>query len=197
MKYIIYKHRLKKDNRVYIGLTKQNPKKRWQNGYGYKLSTYFRKAIEKYGWDNFEHIILYKNLTKEEAQNKEIELIKKYKSNIKGYGFNINEGGFAPIITEEQKRKISDSEKGKVISKETIEKIKQAKRKRYLTIGLTEKQKNWYRRKTKKVKCIETGKIYKGQKELNKNKFNGSNIYEVCNGNRKSADGYHWCFVKE
>lgn len=190
-------HKLKQDNRVYIGLTKQKPQKRWQNGYGYKHSTYFKNAINKYGWDNFEHIILYDNLTREEAQNKEIELIKKYKSNIKGYGFNINEGGFAPIITEEQKIKISNTEKGKIISKETIEKANKTKRKRYLTIGLTEKEKEKYKKRTKTVKCIETNKTYFGQKELIKLGFNGANIYEVCNGKRKRAYGYHWCFVKE
>ena len=34
------------------------------------------------------------------------------KKNIKGYGFNINEGGFSPTITEEQKIKISNIRKG-------------------------------------------------------------------------------------
>ena len=197
MKYIIYMHKLKKDNRLYIGITCQEPKKRWQNGLGYKHSSYFRNAIKKYGWNNFEHIILYNNLTREEAQSKEIELIKKYKSNIKGYGFNINEGGFAPTITEEQKRKISNTEKGKIVSEETIEKIKKSKRERMNTIGLTEKQKEWYKRKIKPIICIETNVIYQGQKELKENGFNAGNIQLVCNNKRKTADGYHWKYYKE
>lgn len=197
MKYIIYMHKLKKDNRVYIGLTQQKPEKRWQKGLGYKNSTYIKKAIDKYGWDGFEHIILYDNLTREEAQLKEIELIKKYKSNIKGYGFNMNEGGFAPIITEEQKRKISNTEKGKIVSKETIEKIKKSKIERMNTIGLTEKQKEWYKRKIKPIICIETNIIYQGQKDLKENGFNAGNIQLVCNNKRKIADGYHWKYYKE
>lgn len=196
MKYKVYMHKLKSDNRVYIGITKQEVYKRWQNGLGYVRSSYFYKAIQKYGWDNFEHIILLDDLTKEEAEQKEKELIKKYKANIKGYGFNLNEGGFAPTITEKQKRKISETEKGKIISKETIKKANETKRKRYETIGLTIKEKERYIKRTKTVKCIETDKKYFGQKELEKYGLNGSNIYEVCNGNRKSAYGYHWCFVK-
>ena len=103
--YKVYMHKLKKDNRVYIGITKQNLKKRWQNGLGYVRSSYFYNAIQKYGWDDFEHILLFENLTKEEAEEKEKELIKIYNSNKKDYGFNLTNGGSAPIITEEQKKK--------------------------------------------------------------------------------------------
>ena len=197
MKYIIYAHKLRKDNRIYIGMTCQNPKKRWQRGLGYTHSSYFYSAIKKYGWDNFEHIILFKNLTKEEAERKEKELIKKYSANVKSFGFNIMEGGLHPTMPEEQKKKISNTEKGKIVSKETREKIKRTKRKKFLELGLTENQKQWYKRKTRIVRCVETNKIYKGQKELNNCGFNATNIYEVCYGHRKSANGYHWCFIKE
>lgn len=39
--------------------------RRFNNGFGYKHSTYFYSAINKYGWDNFEHIILEENLSEE------------------------------------------------------------------------------------------------------------------------------------
>lgn len=196
-KYIIYMHRLKKDNRVYIGITCQKPEKRWQKGFGYKHSTYFYNAIKKYGWESFDHIILFENLEKHEAENKEKDLIKLYKSNIKGYGFNINEGGFTPTITEEQKNKISKSEKGKIVPKEVGNKISKTKKEIFLTSGLTEKQKNWYKRKIKPIICIETGIIYYGQKELNKNGFNGGNIQQVCVGKKKTAYKMHWKFYEE
>ena len=123
MKYTLYMHKLKKDNRMYIGITSQKLQKRWQNGWGYTRSPRFFNAIKEYGWDNFEHIIICENLSKEDAEKKEKELIAKYKTNTKKYGFNINEGGFSPKMTEEQKIKISNTEKGKSISLETIEKI--------------------------------------------------------------------------
>ena len=71
MSYIIYLHRNKINNKVYIGQTKNNPTRRWENGKGYK-NTYFGNAIEKYGWDNFEHQILEENIeTVEEANQRE------------------------------------------------------------------------------------------------------------------------------
>ena len=192
MKYIVYMHKLKKDNRVYIGITSQNPKKRWQNGLGYIHSCYFYNAIIKYGWNNFEHIILFKDLSKEDAEKKEIELIAKYKSNIKGYGFNINEGGFSPIITEEQKKKISDTEKGKIVSKETGLKISKAKKEYFKKYGLTKEQLKSYKRRIKPIICVETNNIYYGQKDLKENGYNVANVVLVCNNKRKTANGYHW-----
>lgn len=51
------------------------------------------KAFRKYGIENFLFLILYSDLTMEEACNKEIELIKKFNSLIHGHGYNITEGG--------------------------------------------------------------------------------------------------------
>lgn len=48
-------------------------------------------AIIKYGWNNFKKEILYENLTSEEADAKEIELISFYKKGGKCY--NIASGG--------------------------------------------------------------------------------------------------------
>ena len=195
-KYKLYLHRLKSDSRVYIGITKQKLNKRWQNGLGYVRSSYFYNAIMKYGWDNFEHILLFDNLEKEEAETLEQEYIKLYKSNKKGYGFNINEGGFAPTMTEEQKIKISNSEKGKKVSNETREKISKKNREYFKLNGTTENMKKHYAKIIKPVICIETGKVFYGQKELKKMGFNCGNIYSVCIGKTKTARGYHWAFYK-
>ena len=56
-------------NKKYIGITKQKVNKRWKNGNGYKTQQYFYRAIEKYGWDNFQHIIIAKGLTKDIFEN--------------------------------------------------------------------------------------------------------------------------------
>lgn len=197
MKYSVYLHRLKSDNRVYIGMTKQKVKKRWQRGLGYEHSVRFFEAIKKYGWDNFEHIVIYENLSQEDAEKKEKELIKKYKSTDERYGFNICDGGLNPSIPIELREKISKTEKGKKISKETIEKSNNTKRKRYLEYGLTDKQKKHYESMIKPIKCIETNKIYYGHKDLKKDGFNSSNIYSVCSGLRERAYGFHWQHYKE
>lgn len=92
--YKIYMHKNKINNKVYIGMTKLDVKKRWANGKGYISNKKFYSDIVKYKWDNFEHIILFSNLEKKEAEQKEIELIKKYKSNFKKYGYNVSKGNF-------------------------------------------------------------------------------------------------------
>ena len=111
--YIVYKH-TSPSNKVYIGITKESPTKRWANGLGYSYQPYFFRAIVKYGWINFKHEILFDSLTEEEAKNKEVELITKYKSTDIHYGYNISPGGdFKPTMKDETKEKISKSKKGK------------------------------------------------------------------------------------
>lgn len=107
--YTIYMHKNKINGKVYIGQTSQRPQKRWDNGNGYKTSSKFYNAIVKYGWDNFEHIILYTDLTLDEANQKEQELIKQYRSCEDKFGYNITSGGHNFTHSEETKRKISIS----------------------------------------------------------------------------------------
>lgn len=93
-KWILYKHTNKINGKSYIGITSYPLQKRCQNnGTGYRKSTIFYRAIQKYGWDNFEHEILLEGLTKEEAIEKEIETIKKLKTTNIKYGYNISHGG--------------------------------------------------------------------------------------------------------
>jgi predicted GIY-YIG superfamily endonuclease len=75
--YCVYKHTNKFNGKVYIGITSQQPEKRWKNGYGYEGNEYFYRAIQKYGWnDGFDHEIIVSGITKEAACAIEIELIK-------------------------------------------------------------------------------------------------------------------------
>lgn len=79
--------------KYYVGITSQKPEDRWRNGKGYKHNDYFTKAINKYGWDNFQHEVIASNLTEEEAKNFEKILIEKFKSNNREYGYNFTKGG--------------------------------------------------------------------------------------------------------
>ena len=49
--YSVYIH-IFPNQKVYIGITKQEVKKRWKLGEGYKGQDYVYKAIKKYGWAN-------------------------------------------------------------------------------------------------------------------------------------------------
>lgn len=92
--YFIYVHKNKINEMKYIGMTCRNPKIRFgKEGKNYKNSPRFFNAIKKYGWNNFEHIILFGGLSKKEAEEKEKELIKSYKTTEREFGYNIAKGG--------------------------------------------------------------------------------------------------------
>lgn len=62
---------------------------------------YFSNAIFKNGWDGFDHIVLFENLSKKMACEIEIYLISKYKTTNQEYGYNLASGGEHPSPTKE------------------------------------------------------------------------------------------------
>lgn len=93
--YKIYVHINKINGKLYFGQTKRNDVnlRFGKNGIQYKKCPYFWNAIQKYGWDNFEHIVIFENLSKEMADIIEKELIKKYDTTNYNLGYNLSEGG--------------------------------------------------------------------------------------------------------
>lgn len=121
--YCVYKH-TSPNGKVYIGITGKNPIERWDYGHGYKNNKHFWNAIVKYGWKNIRHEILLDGLTKEQAEQKEIEFIAKYKSNICEYGYNRDNGGTCiGSHSAETKEKIRTSLIGHTVAKETHDKM--------------------------------------------------------------------------
>lgn len=120
-KFVIYKHTNLINNKIYIGQTCQKPEYRWgKKGQGYKNSPHFYSAIQKYGWQNFKHEILFTDLTQEQANQKEIELIQKYKSQNPLYGYNSDSGGKVKIPNQKTRLKQSLSAQNRpIITKET------------------------------------------------------------------------------
>lgn len=124
--YTVYMHIFPNDKK-YIGITSQRPTDRWRCGSGYKHSLKIRNAIEKYGWKNVKHEILHENLSQYQAEEMEIKLIKKHKTTLKEFGYNISHGGnCVGTLSEETKLKMSLSAKGKVVTEATKEKLRQA-----------------------------------------------------------------------
>lgn len=77
----------------YVGQTCGNPKRRWAGGYGYRSNKYFWAAIQKYGWDSFEHTIVAKGLNQDNANFLEKQFIRFLCSDDRRFGYNIQEGG--------------------------------------------------------------------------------------------------------
>lgn len=123
--YCVYKHTNKINGKIYIGKTCANPpEKRWRHdGSGYIKSPLFWNAIQKYGWDNFEHEILINDLTEEQANELEKQFISDLKSNDKNFGYNLTDGGdgvrlfgelhprYGIHLDDDVKKKISDAHK--------------------------------------------------------------------------------------
>lgn len=99
--YTVYMH-TSPSNKVYIGITGRKPEVRWARGKAYYQNERFTAAINKYGWDNFKHEILYTGLSKEEACDKEVMLIAKYRSNEREHGYNNSTGGESPAKGHKQ-----------------------------------------------------------------------------------------------
>lgn len=146
--WCVYMHVNKVNGKKYIGITGRTPEQRWkENGEGYKRNPVFYGAIQKYGWDGFDHIIVEENLTFEEATKKEIELVDKYKTNCfkyqnPKYGYNMTDGGDGNSgrpLSEVTKQKLRDAHIGKALSDETRRKISKANKGRAISAETRQK----------------------------------------------------------
>ena len=208
--YNVYIH-IFPNSKVYIGITSQKPKRRWNNEQGYKNNQYMTNAIMKYGWDNVIHKILYTNLKKEEAEEIEIKLIKEYKADNKRYGYNIEYGGCHNGKTSEITRKrISEANKGKhnspktefkkghitIITEEIKQKISEKNKGKHASVR-TEFKKGHKPLNVRKVLCIESDVVYDTIKKASEDtNVMACHISQVCNGKRKSAGKLHWKFIE-
>lgn len=222
MNYTVYKH-TSPDGRVYVGITSQKPTSRWQSGNGYKGNSYFTRAINKYGWENFSHEILFENLSRDEAVKIEIELIAKYKSNQRKYGFNISSGGESKsgtTISQKQKDIISAASKGRIISETTRKKLSIASKRRWSDPEFVEHMRIINTGKNNKmygVKMSDEEKKKRNAKSVLQHSINGelirsfvsireaneitgvhrADISNCCKGIYKQAGGFIWRYAEQ
>lgn len=207
--YKLYVH-ISPSGKRYYGITKQKPKKRWKNGRGYKNNRHFTDAINKYGWDNFQHEVLFDDLTEDEAKLLEQFYIVLYDTTSRDKGYNITLGGDGTLgheVTEETKYKLSEGNKGKVFSKEHKQKISESlkgihrsedtkqkmrgKKSEEARKKMSESKKGIYGGKSnpsaKSVICLTTKRMFFTTKEAAEYyNTNSSAIIGCCKGKRKS-----------
>ena len=214
--YIVYQHKNKINGKVYIGITSQKPEQRWgSQGRNYKSSPHFYSAIQKYGWDNFEHNILFTELTKEQACLKEQELIKEYNSMNREFGYNSTSGGdiftmneetkqkisqammgnqnnLGHPCSEEKKKKISNAQKGREFTEEHKQKLSEAAKNRHVPCSEEKKQILKEKSHKKPAYCEELDKIFESVQECGRQLgIPATNISKLCNGRGKTLKGYH------
>lgn len=131
---IIYLLLNKINGMYYIGQTWNTLEERWESGHGYKGCPHIDNAIKKYGKDNFHYEVLAYAYTQEQADELEDAFIVAYDSRNKKRGYNIKQGGSNGKMSEESKKKLSNSMKGgknpnygKPRSEETKKRISEAK----------------------------------------------------------------------
>ena len=224
MGYYVYEHVCRENGKIYVGITKQIPRARFgKDGYGYRTCSLFYNAIKKYGWDNFDHIILYSNLSREEAKAKEKELIAELHTDDDRFGYNIKPGGENETLpqqvkdkiskshigkpgtnsgkhfTEEHKQRISQAQKGRKMSDTHYENFLKAMNKRKGKPGRPLKPDERMRlaeQTRKKVKCVETGVIYNSHTEACKDlNIQAPNLSRAVDKPNVSVGGYHFVSV--
>lgn len=215
--FVVYQHRNKINGKVYIGITSRNPESRWgMGGEGYRTSPHFFAAIHKYGWDNFEHNVLFVDLTKEEACLKEQELIREFKSNDSRFGYNQTSGGDFFKMSSESKKKLSNSmkgnknalghpcsrekaekiskaQKGRPLAKEHRQKLSEAAKKRHVPCS-EEKRRTLSRNypHKRKVYCVELDRVFESVQSCGRElHIDAAQVSHTCSGKIKSANGYH------
>lgn len=221
--YCVYQHTAP-NGKVYIGITGQNPLKRWNNGTGYSKNILFYRAIVKYGWDNIKHEILFDGLTEEEACKKEVELISKYQSNNPNYGYNLSIGGQSGCKgykwNKNQKENLSKAHTGikrsaearkhiaegkmgcknpnwgKHPTERTLEIYREIRKKENLTEETRKRLSNSHK---KPILCVELNLTFDSAKEAEETlHILSTSICKVLRKAKghKTAGGYHWEYVE-
>lgn len=186
--YCIYCHTNTINGKKYIGQTCQDVHKRWQNGFGYREEQYIRKAIDKYGWDNFTHDILEENLSQDEANERERFYIQLYKTYNSQFGYNLTYGGnngqpndkTRKILSEKAKTRVGElnSRYGKHCSEEHKRKLREA---------------NIQSAMLNPIKCVESGIIYRNAADASRKLgIDKTGILKCSNGKQNQTHGLHF-----
>ncbi len=156
--------RFKKHINVAFGTENDNNKK-------YLIHT----AIFKYGKENFKIKILAKCNSMEEMNHREEYYIRLLRT-LSPIGYNLRPGGNNSRPSEQSKKKMSDSHKGKKQSKESN--IKRSKASKGIT-------------NIKNIVCVTTGEKFNSLTEASeKYGLSIGKISSVCKLNRKHTGGY-------
>jgi group I intron endonuclease len=203
MEYTVYKHTLRADGRVYVGQT-CDIKSRWRfKGCEYKDSPHFWNAINKYGWDAFEHEILADKLSKADADRLEDYYIMLYHSMNPQMGFNLKGGGSKGKHSEATRNKISETAKLRVMPCGEKSPMYGKHHSQSTKDKFSEMRKGEKHPRCKKVAQIDkaTGEVIKVfpylRKATEETGVNCSHICSCCKGKRKQAGGYVWKYATE
>lgn len=193
MNYIIYRH-TSPSGKVYIGQTCRKPEHRWNNGKNYEQCTVFFSAIQKYGWDNIKHEVLFEGLDQLNANIIEEDLIYYYKQ--QGISYNLQNGGDNKSgwhKTPEAIEKTRQYWLGRHHSPESIEKMRQAKLGKKQSPEIIEKRISGQRIPIVQLSLDgEFIREWRSATDTSELGFDPSSITKCCRGKLKTCKGYKW-----
>ena len=202
-KWSVYKHTCP-NGKVYIGTTSKLPRVRWNYGFGYRNSNFYR-PIQEFGWNNISHEIMVTDLTENQAYELEEKFIAEYKATDPQFGYNLakGRGSTGVVITNDTRKRLIDSHVGKnnPHTAEWNEKISKANRgKSKPHLGVT--RSDLCKQKMSKTKSVAVEqydkngvfiKEYSSMKEAEKiTGIANQGISLCCKGKLKSSGGYYW-----
>ena len=171
---VIYMVRNKINNKCYFGQTAQKGgfDERYRNSFPKNThNDHIKRAIEKYGWENFEVVKEFdsSNDPKELGRLEDL-YIKMWNTTDKKYGYNKRFGSVHGKPNDETREKLSQ----------------------------VQYDENGRHRNDKRVKCLDNGVIYDSVKIASQTLgINSSGIAKCCRGEQSQTNGYHFCFVDE
>lgn len=200
-KWKVYVHINTINGKRYVGITSNDkPEYRWNHGRGYGENTHFRSAINKYGWDAFQHVILFEGLDEACAKAKEIELISEWHTNDSEFGYNMTIGGDGTCgyyPSAETRKKLSEARKKENLSEETLKRRSDGLRGRKFSddhkrkIGIANSKAvdmfsldDLYIRTFSSIADAETS-----------TGISHSHISQCCTGQRRTSGGHKWRFA--
>lgn len=198
----LYVHINKYNGKRYVGITsKDNPAHRWNSGRGYKENPHFYAAIQKYGWESFEHVIIHSDLTEEQAIRMEKMYIALWKTQDSDHGYNMTSGGdgtpgYHP--SSETRKKLSKARMRENLSDETLRRRSDALKGRVFTdehkrrIGeANSKPIIMFSKDGVPIRHFDSAR----EAEIDLG-ISHTHISQCCTGKRQSAGGYKWAFAQ-
>ena len=189
--FTVYQHRNLKNGKSYVGMTSQEPKRRWGNGWGYKNNSRMWKDIQESDWNkDWEHNILGKFENEQDALKYESFLIAMLDSVNNGYNISSYDSNHYKH-SEESKKKMSESvtgEKHPMFGKHHSEESKKK---------MSESKTGNHNSPTKPViQFSKDGEFiaeYPSTMEAERQTgCNQGHICKCCKGKRKSCGGFIW-----
>lgn len=193
-KYSVYAHKNKINGKMYVGITCQSVEDRWKCGKGYIKSSHMGRAIEKYGWDAFDHFVIVEDLNVEQAKQTEKMLVQllDLTNPQKGYNEAVGGGGGGMLgkhQTEEAKKRISDARKRDGFTEEHRKHISESKK------GVKHHNAKPVYQYSKDGRLLASWP-YMGMAAESLN-IKKESISACCLGKRPSAGGYVWTYEKK